>query len=308
MKRSFLKFPIALCIVAMAFGLTSCLDEGTNGEDPYKRLAKEVAQIDLEIGLASNVIKDPSGIRILVQQLGTGLPANLSNKIDVDYTGRIFLHTESFDDGTADQKLSQYIAGWKLAFSILPEGSIAKLYIPSGYAYGNRANGSIPANSILEFDVKFNEVVHTTIEDNQLGTDTVAIDNYITTEGITDVVKDSTGLRYKITQAGTGDNATWYDQITMNYKIYLLTNDATPVITVEREPSEAFASRLVDYIHGMKVGLSKMNLGSKAVLYIPSGLAFGPDGATNSAGGLAVPPNSNIIVEIEVEDIDYRSL
>jgi peptidylprolyl isomerase len=308
MKRLFLKTPIALCIIAMSFGLTSCLDEGTNGEDPYKRLAKEVAEIDLALGLTSNVIKDPSGIRIVVNQLGTGLPANLSNKIDVDYTGRLFSTDDVFDEGTANQKLSQYIAGWKLAFSILPAGTLATLYIPSGYGYGNRANGQIPANSILKFSVKFNEIIETTTEDNQLKTDTLAIDNYIATKAITDVVKDSTGLRYKITQAGTGDNATWYDQITMNYKIYLMSNDANPVITIEREPSEAFASRLVDYIHGMKVGLSKMNVGSKATLYIPSGLAFGPDGASNSSGGLAVPPNSNIIIEIEVEDIDYRSL
>jgi FKBP-type peptidyl-prolyl cis-trans isomerase len=93
----------------------------------------------------------------------------------------------------------------------------------------------------------------------------------------------------------------------MTYKIYLLSNDATPVITVVRQPSEAFASRLVDYINGMKVGLSKMNNASKATLYIPSGLAFGPNGATN-AGTLIIPGNSNIIVEVEVTSINYNPL
>jgi FKBP-type peptidyl-prolyl cis-trans isomerase len=302
----------------MSFGLTSCLDEGTNGENPYERLNKEIAEIDqrlLDLGHTSDVIKDPTGIRIVVEELGTGLPANLSNKIDVDYTGRLFSTDAVFDDENTTEHpsnvLSGYIDGWRLAFSILPVGTTATLYIPSGYAYGNRANGSVPANSILKFDVKFNGVIRTSTEKTQFTSDTSAINTFLALKPeITGIVKDSTGLRYRITETGEEDNATWYDQITMNYKIYLLSNPTNPVITVDnRKPIEGgFASRLVDYIHGMKVGLSKMNVGSKATLYIPSGLAFGPNGATDNSGSLIVPANANIIVEIEVEDIDYKSL
>jgi FKBP-type peptidyl-prolyl cis-trans isomerase len=312
MKR-LLKTPITLCLMAIVIGLTSCLDEAPS-ENPYKRLEKEIAQIDAELLGMSNVIKDPSGIRIVVHQLGTGLPATLTNKIDVDYEGRLFSTGEVFDEGNTAQaieqrKLGQYIDGWKLAFSILPTGTIATLYIPSGYGYGNRANGSIPANSILEFSVKFNEIVETNDELTQFKNDTTAIETYLAGKGITEIVTDTTGVRYKITQNGNGDNATWFDQITLSYKIYLLSNDTSPVITVtDRAPSTAFGSRLVDYVNGMKLGLSKMNPGSKATLYVPSGLAFGPDGAANNTGTVVIPPNTNVIIEIEVKDIDYGFL
>jgi FKBP-type peptidyl-prolyl cis-trans isomerase FklB len=154
--------------------------------------------------------------------------------------------------------------------------------------------------------VEFNDIIETSTELERLKSDTVAIDTYLA--GQDSIVNDSTGLRYKITKTGVGANASWFDGISMNYKIYLMSNDATPVITVNREPSEGFASRLVDYINGMKVGLSKMNKGSKATLYIPSGLAFGPNGATNSAGALIIPPNSNVIIEVEVTNITYHPL
>jgi FKBP-type peptidyl-prolyl cis-trans isomerase len=309
MKRLFFKSPITLCVMAMLIGLTSCLDEPTNGEDPYKRLEREKEQIDLALEGIPNVIKDPSGIRIVVHHLGTGLPAVLTNKIDVDYTGRLFTTGDVFDEGNTTEHesyvLGGYIDGWKLAFSILPVGTIATLYIPSGFGYGNRANGDVPANSILEFDVEFNDIIETSTETNRLHDDILAIDTYLA--GQDSIVNDSTGLRYKITKNGVGPNASWFDGISMTYKIYLLSNDATPVITVVRQPSEAFASRLVDYINGMKVGLSKMNNASKATLYIPSGLAFGPNGATN-AGTLIIPGNSNIIVEVEVTGINYNPL
>jgi FKBP-type peptidyl-prolyl cis-trans isomerase len=293
-------------MLGLLFGLNSCLNEEGTGEDPYKRLAEEVAIIDQTLVGIPNVIKDPSGVRIRINELGTGLPAKLNSKIHINYTGSLFSSGQQFEVGIADQKLSGYIAGWKIAFTILPVGTKARLYIPSGYGYGNRPNGSIPANSILVFDVTFNAATPTTTELNQLKTDSTTIASYIETNEIEGVVTDSTSLHYKITQQGTGDPATWFDEITMSYSIKLLTNPGTTVISVERTPSAAFASRLVDYIHGMKVGLSKMNVGSKATLYIPSYLAFGTEGASDGTGTLVIPPNANLIVEIHVTDIDYK--
>ncbi len=51
-------------------------------------------------------------------------------------------------------------------------------------------------------------------------------------------------------------------------------------------------------IPGLENGLYKLQKGSKAKIYIPSGLAYGPRG-----GGADLPPNANLVFEIEVIDI-----
>jgi FKBP-type peptidyl-prolyl cis-trans isomerase FkpA len=48
-------------------------------------------------------------------------------------------------------------------------------------------------------------------------------------------------------------------------------------------------------IAGMSDALLMMNKGTKAIMYIPSGMAYGPRGA-----GGEIPPNSNLIFEVEV--------
>ena len=48
-------------------------------------------------------------------------------------------------------------------------------------------------------------------------------------------------------------------------------------------------------IPGFEEGLSKMNIGDKAVLFIPSNLGYGVNGAGN-----VIPPNANIIFEVEL--------
>ncbi|NJM26827.1 MAG: hypothetical protein HC859_16510 [Bacteroidia bacterium] len=56
--------------------------------------------------------------------------------------------------------LSDLIVGWKLVLPLLPNGTKATLYIPSGFGYGNNTirdeNNEIviPPNSILIFEVE----------------------------------------------------------------------------------------------------------------------------------------------------------
>ncbi|MBC7439424.1 MAG: FKBP-type peptidyl-prolyl cis-trans isomerase, partial [Flavobacterium sp.] len=64
------------------------------------------------------------------------------------------------------------------------------------------------------------------------------------------------------------------------------------------EPLPFQAGRKEGMIPGFLEGIDKMNLGDKAVIFIPSNLGYGAAGAGNGI----IPPNSNLIFEIELLD------
>lgn len=294
----------SLLIVLLSVVLSACVDS-EEGYDYYGQLSKDVQTIDTHLTSigATNVIKDLRGLRMVVTELGTGLPANTYNRVKVSYTGRVLKNTTPFETGTvAGSPLSGYIDGWVIAMTTLPAGSKATLYVPSPLGYGQEAKTNIPANSILEFDIFFQDVEETELERQKLKSDTTAIDNYITQKGITEVVNDTTGLRYKITSPGAGAKPNWYSKIRVKLDYRLLTNDGTVAFSQTLEPTSTFDSRVIDYINGLKVGLQKLNEGGKATFYIPSGLAYGSNDIYNGST-IIFPKDSNLIIEAELLDI-----
>jgi FKBP-type peptidyl-prolyl cis-trans isomerase FkpA len=160
MKKVFLAF----CLLALVAG---CKDEEVVLSDAAQ-LEKDVAIIDK--WLADNSITaltDPSGLRYVITTPGTGAKPALTNSVVVKYSGK-FLNdgitpdkSVVFDSSTSaiTFKLSTLIAGWQIGFQLLPKGSKATLYLPSGLAYGkNGAGSSIPANANLFFDVELIDV------------------------------------------------------------------------------------------------------------------------------------------------------
>jgi FKBP-type peptidyl-prolyl cis-trans isomerase FkpA len=297
---------ISAALIAAVFVFNGCIDSTDDIEDPNVQLQKDVAAIDSY--LTSNFIgalKDPSGIRMEIIKLGTKLPARTVNTtVDVDYVGKIFPDGATFDQGNAKGSLKSFITGWQIAFTKLPVGTQARLYIPSGWAYGTTGRApSIAANTTLQFDVEFNEAAISDTEKTQFTKDTTAIDKYFDDNSITNITKDTTGISYVITQPGSGPAITWYAKVNFKITYRLLTSPTTVVATVTQTPSESFHSRPVDFIQGIMIGLQKLTEGGKATVYIPSGLGFGVNGATDSNGSQVIGTNANLIVDLEVLDV-----
>jgi FKBP-type peptidyl-prolyl cis-trans isomerase len=278
-----------------------------NDVDPFDfqaQLVKETQQIDDFLSANGiTAVKDPSGVRIVITKMGTGLPALSFATLNVDYVGKLFSDGTIFDQGTAPLPLPKYIPGWRIAFAQLPVGSEATLYIPSYYGYADEKKEKIPAHSTLVFDVTFNKAAYSTTYFDQLKTDTTSIVNYLESKGI-EALRDTAGVYYVITNPGIGAKPGFYDKLNLSFSIKLLTNDTKTLISLDREPNEFFYSRPVDYIQGMLISLLKMQEGTKATLYIPSGLAFGVNGGYDNNNTLIVPPNNNIIVEVDFTSID----
>jgi FKBP-type peptidyl-prolyl cis-trans isomerase len=133
-----------------------------------------VAQRD-KLGTDTNVVETqilPSGV--LIEKYHTGYGAipkpsidpvtQVSSGVIVKYTGWLVDGTRFDYSEGASFPLSEVIEGWQEAFSLMPQGSHWKIYIPYNKGYGERGskglygNFSIPPYSTLIFDVDLIEV------------------------------------------------------------------------------------------------------------------------------------------------------
>jgi FKBP-type peptidyl-prolyl cis-trans isomerase len=290
-----------MAVLMLPFVLTSCNDDNEN--NPGARWEQEVAAID-EYLESNNLtaIKDPSGVRMVITVMGTGFPAQSFSEVDVDYIGKLFSDGSTFDEGNVKTDIRGLIEGWQAALTTLPAGSKATIFIPSLLGYADVSQPSIPANSTLMFHIAFNEVIKSSSYDTRLGLDSVAVDNYLDSKGIV-AQKDTAGLRYLVTQLGTGAKPGWYDKIKVKIDYKLMSDDTKVIHTLQFEPSENYFSRVIDQIpNGLKQGLQQLPAGSKATFYLVSGLAYGPPGASSGSQTI-VPPNSNMIMEVDFTEI-----
>jgi FKBP-type peptidyl-prolyl cis-trans isomerase FkpA len=72
----------------------------------------------------------------------------------VKYTGRL-TNGSVFDSSTgATFALANLITGWQQGIPYIGKGGKITLYLPPSLGYGSQASGSIPANSILIFEIE----------------------------------------------------------------------------------------------------------------------------------------------------------
>jgi len=103
----------------------------------------------------------------------------------------------------------------------------------------------------------------------------------------------SSGLQYKITKEGTGNSPKATDRVLVHYEGKLL--DGT-VFDSSIKRNEPIAFPLNGVIRGWTEGLQFLKEGGKAILYIPSKLAYG---ASGTPGG-PIGPNETLIFEVEL--------
>ncbi len=107
-----------------------------------------------------------------------------------------------------------------------------------------------------------------------------------------EVKTTASGLQYEVLQDGDGEQPTAQDQVEVHYTGKLI--DGTVFdSSVERGVPATFG--VTQVIPGWVEALQLMKAGSKWRLFIPSQLAYGPQGA----GGV-IGPNSTLIFDVEL--------
>lgn len=99
-----------------------------------------------------------SGLQYEVLVEGTGPKPSATDSVTVHYAGTLINGTEfdnSFKRGQPITfTLNGVIKGWTEGLQLMPVGSKYKLYIPHQLGYGTNDVGSIPAGSVLIFEVE----------------------------------------------------------------------------------------------------------------------------------------------------------
>jgi peptidyl-prolyl cis-trans isomerase A (cyclophilin A) len=121
-------------------------------------------------------------------------------------------------------------------------------------------------------------------------------------EAIKDITKGmketESGIKYKISKKGTGDNAKTNDLLSVHYSLQLIDGSEIDSSFTRGAPIE-FTCGVGQVIKGWDEAMQLLNKGSKARLVIPSELGYGTMGAGNGE----IPPNSTLIFDVELVDI-----
>jgi FKBP-type peptidyl-prolyl cis-trans isomerase len=101
------------------------------------------------------------------------------------------------------------------------------------------------------------------------------------------------GLQYKIVKEGAGKSPKATDTVLVHYRGTLLDGTEFDSSYKRNEPISFPLNRVIP---GWTEGLQLVKEGGKAILYIPSKLAYGPSG---TPGG-PIGPNETLIFEVEL--------
>ena len=119
-----------------------------------------------------------------------------------------------------------------------------------------------------------------------------AIRDYLTANDLT-AEKTAEGLYYIITKEGPGDRANITSTVTVHYRGYLLDGS---VFDSSYDRAEKSTFPLANVIEGWQLGIPKLKEGGSGKLLIPSKLAYGESGRSNSIIGA----NEPLVFDIEL--------
>ena len=120
-----------------------------------------VADLTVEEYIAEKnleTIELDEGVHIAIEAPGNNLKPNINSTITVNYVGML-TNGSVFDSGSdVTFQLAGLIQGWRIGLKEIGEGGSCTLIIPPNAGYGSQSTGSIPANSVLVFEMDLLEV------------------------------------------------------------------------------------------------------------------------------------------------------
>ena len=148
----------SFAVVAGMALLVACGDSGVSAPE-YQVIEDVQFASSLGIDLAQ-MTRTSSGLYYLDVVEGTGDPATAQNTVEVAYTGYL-TSGSSFDSGTYPFTLGSggVIPGFDEGVTGMKVGGQRRIIIPPALGYGAASVGSIPAGSVLIFDLELLSII-----------------------------------------------------------------------------------------------------------------------------------------------------
>ena len=246
-------------------------------------------EAEIQAYLSENNIeakKSGTGLYYIIEDQGTGAVPQADDRVKVAYKGY-------FTDGTVFEEneegvsipLNYLIRGWIEGLGYMKEGGKVTLIIPAHLAYGDVDKGNIPRGSVIIFDIELIYVNYATENEQE-------IKAYLEENNIENVTRAYSGLYYKLHNPGPGDNPKETDVVSVTYKGEFLDGKE-----FDKSTSEV-SFDLSRVIKGFSEGISMLNEGGSATLYIPAHLAYG------NAGQGSIPSGAVLIFDVELVKIN----
>ncbi|KAL3684851.1 hypothetical protein R1sor_002873 [Riccia sorocarpa] len=228
------------------------------------------------------------GLKKLIVKAGSGWETpDTGDEVQVHYTGTLLDGTKfdsSRDRGepfvfTLGQ--GQVIKGWDKGVATMKKGEQAIFTIAPEYAYGESgAPPSIPPNATLKFDVEL-----------------------ISWASVKDICKDGGVIKKILNQGEKWEMPKDHDEVTVKYEAKL--PDGT-LIAKSKEEGDEFVLKEGHFCLAIPKVVKTMKKSERVHLTVKPQYAFGDKGREAVDGGAAVPPNSNIQIDLEL--VSWKSV
>jgi hypothetical protein len=187
-----------LYLLASLLIFTSCFDDSSFEDRTEEDIIKYIEDNDL------NASRTNSGLYYVINDEGTGDKPLVSSDVLITYKGT-FLDGTVFSESSAGGTplwLNGVIEGLREGLQLFKEGGEGILLIPSYLGHGKNAQGEIPSNTVLIFNIKLIEIIDFETKNE------ADIIKYLEDNDLNANSTDS-GLYYIIDKEGTGSRPTF---------------------------------------------------------------------------------------------------
>ena len=162
----------------------------------------------------------------------------------------------------------------------------------------NAFDGTEPAMPVEEAQKLINDYLQE-LQDKAEKAARAEGEQFLSENGKKENVKTTaSGLQYVVEKEGTGAQPTAEDEVTVHYTGKLLNGQVFDSSVNRGEPATFPLNRVIP---GWTEGVQLMKEGAKYTFFIPSDLAYGPQGVPGAS-----PPHSTLIFDVELIKVNKK--